>query len=45
VGELRRDRQPVTGALPWPSFSEGAQVMSLVPPQPQVEAYFAAAHH
>jgi para-nitrobenzyl esterase len=36
---------PSSRALPWPSFSDGAQVLSLVPPQPQVEADFAAAHH
>jgi para-nitrobenzyl esterase len=36
---------PSSRALPWPSFSDGAQVMSLVPPQPQVETNFAAAHH
>jgi|SRR5580704_3113269 hypothetical protein len=36
---------PSSRALPWPSFADGAQVMSLVPPQPQVEADFAAAHH
>jgi para-nitrobenzyl esterase len=36
---------PSSHALPWPSFADGAQVMSLVPPQPQVETDFAAAHH
>src|SRR5271166_5893310 len=36
---------PSSRALPWPSFADGAQVMSLVPPQPQVETDFAAAHH
>jgi len=36
---------PSSRALPWPSFTDGAQVMSLVPPQPQVETDFAAAHH
>jgi para-nitrobenzyl esterase len=36
---------PSSGALPWPSFDDGAQVMSLVPPQPQVEAGFSATHH
>jgi para-nitrobenzyl esterase len=36
---------PSSRALPWPSFGDGAQVMSLVPPQPQVETDFAAAHH
>jgi para-nitrobenzyl esterase len=36
---------PSSRALPWPSFGDGARVMSLVPPQPQVETDFAAAHH
>ncbi len=36
---------PSSRALPWPSFADGAQVMSLVPPQPQVETDFATAHH
>ena len=36
---------PSSRALPWPPFADGARVMSLVPPQPQVETDFAAAHH
>ncbi len=36
---------PSSRALPWPSFGDGAQVMSLVEPQPQVETDFATAHH
>ena len=36
---------PSSGTLPWPSFGDGAQVMSLVPPQPQVETGFSATHH
>jgi hypothetical protein len=36
---------PSSRALPWPSFGDRAQVLSLVPPQPQVETGFAAAHH
>ncbi len=36
---------PSSRALPWPSFADGTQVMSLVPPQPQVETDFATAHH
>ena len=36
---------PSSRALPWPSFGDGAQVMSLVEPRPQVETDFAAAHH
>jgi para-nitrobenzyl esterase len=35
---------PSTATVPWPSFNE-ARVMSLVPPQPQVEADFIARHH
>jgi para-nitrobenzyl esterase len=36
---------PVSHPVPWPPFSAGAKVLSLVPPQPQVETDFAAAHH
>jgi para-nitrobenzyl esterase len=36
---------PSTASVPWPSFEDNAQVMSLVPPQPQVEADFATNHH
>jgi para-nitrobenzyl esterase len=36
---------PSSHTVPWPSFSDGAKVLSLVPPQPQVETDFAAAHH
>ena len=36
---------PSTAALPWPSFGDGEQVMSLIPPQPQLEAGFADTHH
>ncbi len=36
---------PSTPALPWPSFGDGEQVMSLIPPQPQLEAGFADTHH
>jgi para-nitrobenzyl esterase len=35
---------PSSAALPWPSF-DVAHVMSLVPPQPQVETDFASRHH
>jgi para-nitrobenzyl esterase len=35
---------PSSAALPWPSF-DVAHVMSLVPPQPQVETDFAMKHH
>jgi len=37
---------PATAALPWPAFSTGsAQMLSLVPPQPQLETDFATRHH
>ncbi len=36
---------PSSRALPWPSFDDRAQEMSLVPPQPQVETGFSAIHH
>jgi para-nitrobenzyl esterase len=36
---------PSTAAVPWPSFNEGGQGMSLVTPQPQVDTEFAARHH
>jgi para-nitrobenzyl esterase len=36
---------PSTAAVPWPSVAGGAHVMSLVPPQPQVETDFASRHH
>jgi para-nitrobenzyl esterase len=36
---------PSTSGLAWPSFNQSEQVMSLVPPQPQVWAGFADAHH
>jgi para-nitrobenzyl esterase len=35
---------PSSAALPWPTF-DVAHVMSLVPPQPQVETDFASRHH
>jgi para-nitrobenzyl esterase len=36
---------PSTAALGWPSVGEGASVMSLVPPQPQVQTGFPDIHH
>jgi para-nitrobenzyl esterase len=36
---------PSSGALAWPTVDDSAQVMSLVPPQPQVETGFSAIHH
>jgi para-nitrobenzyl esterase len=36
---------PSTRAVPWPSVAGGAHVMSLVPPQPELESNFAARHH
>jgi para-nitrobenzyl esterase len=35
---------PSTAAVAWPSFDE-ARVMSLVPPQPQIETDFVERHH
>ena len=36
---------PSTPAMAWPAFNQGEQVMSLVPPHPQVWPGFADAHH
>ena len=36
---------PATAALPWPAFGSSAQMLSLVPPQPQLETDFATRHH
>ena len=36
---------PSTPSLAWPSFQQHEQVMSLVPPQPQVWTGFSDAHH
>ena len=36
---------PSSAAVPWPSFNTSSQVLSLVEPQPQVDASFASAHH
>jgi para-nitrobenzyl esterase len=36
---------PSTPSLAWPSFKQGEQVMSLVPPDPQVWTGFSDAHH
>jgi len=36
---------PATAARPWPAFRDCAQMLSLVPPQPQLETDFAARHH
>jgi para-nitrobenzyl esterase len=37
---------PATAAVPWPAFTGGSHpaVLSLVPPQPQVETDFSARH-
>jgi len=37
--------EPSTRSLAWPSFNPGQQVMSLVPPRPQVWTGFSEAHH
>ena len=39
------DGNPSTRALPWPSFGDGANVLSLVPAASTVETDFATAHH
>ena len=36
---------PSTAGVPWPPVADGTRVMSLVPPQPELEANFAARHH
>jgi para-nitrobenzyl esterase len=36
---------PASAAVPWPTFGDSAQMLSLVPPQPQIETDFAARHH
>ena len=38
---------PATRAVPWPSFAgaNSARMLSLVPPQPQLETDFAGRHH
>jgi para-nitrobenzyl esterase len=36
---------PTTAAVPWPAFNGSAQMLSLVPPQPQAETDFPARHH
>jgi pimeloyl-ACP methyl ester carboxylesterase len=38
--------RPATAAVPWPAFGAGsARMLSLVPPQPQLETDFATRHH
>ena len=44
-GKITANGDPSTATVPWPSFSGSAQVMSLVPPQPQIETTFATNHH
>jgi para-nitrobenzyl esterase len=42
----RRGFPAATGRAAWPRFSDaGQQMLSLVPPSPQVETSFAAEHH
>jgi para-nitrobenzyl esterase len=36
---------PATAAVPWPAFGDGNRILSLVPPQPQLETDFAARRH
>ena len=38
---------PASAAVPWPAFggADSAQMLSLVPPQPEIETDFASSHH
>jgi carboxylesterase type B len=36
---------PSAPTVPWPSFSASSDVLSLVQPQPQLEANFISLHH
>ncbi len=38
---------PASAAVPWPAFggADSAQMLSLVPPQPQIETDFSSRHH
>ena len=46
LGQLRATGNPATAAVPWPAFRAGsARMLSLIPPQPQLETDFAARHH
>src|SRR5215471_3203249 len=36
---------PASAGVPWPAFGGSARMLSLVPPQPQLETDFAARHH
>jgi para-nitrobenzyl esterase len=36
---------PASAAVPWPAFGDSAQMLSLVPPQPQLETDFPTRHH
>jgi para-nitrobenzyl esterase len=36
---------PATAAVPWPAFGDSQQMLSLVPPQSQIETDFATRHH
>jgi para-nitrobenzyl esterase len=36
---------PSSAAVPWPSFDDGARVLSLESPHPQLDANFASRHH
>jgi para-nitrobenzyl esterase len=36
---------PGTVAQPWPAFGDRQQMLSPVPPQPQLETDFATRHH
>jgi para-nitrobenzyl esterase len=36
---------PSSAAVPWPSFNDGGQTLSLESPQPEVDTNFATTHH
>jgi para-nitrobenzyl esterase len=44
-GSFAASGDPSTPTLAWPSFNQGEQVMSLIPPEPQVWTGFSDEHH
>jgi para-nitrobenzyl esterase len=45
LGELRGQQRPSSAELPWPTFDEGENVMSLVSPLLQINTEFALRRH
>jgi para-nitrobenzyl esterase len=43
--DFAADGDPGSAAIRWPSFNAGSAVLSLAPPQPQVDTGFATTHH